>query len=50
MTESDRAIAVEIRRSLLIILRAIEAKYGLGPQEPRQTTTSGPREPITPRR
>jgi hypothetical protein len=30
----DRAYAVELRRGLLIILRAIEQRYGLGDRQP----------------
>ena len=46
----DRAFAIEVRRGLIIILRAVEQRYGLGDQAARQTAASERREAATARR
>lgn len=46
----DRSFGIEVRRALLILLRAVEQRFGLGPQEPRQMPASERREPATARR
>jgi hypothetical protein len=44
----DRAYAIELRRGLLILLRAIEQRYSLGRPEERQAVPSGPRKAASP--
>jgi hypothetical protein len=46
----ERAFGIEVRRALLILLRAVEARYGLGSQEPRQPPASERREAALPRK
>jgi hypothetical protein len=50
LTMDERTFWLEIRRAALNVARAIEQRYGLGPQEPRQPPASERREPTTARR